>query len=106
MVNIKVWKHKCPYCKEELGISIKKDDKKTDKIYADHLKNCKEYENQNKQLREDVKFVRELQAEGLSISDITTLFYGDDIEKDIKKVMKKFKINKEQLIEIIESIKG
>ena len=104
MTQVKVWKHECPYCKKELGVSIKKDDEKTDKTYSDHLKNCKEYEKQNNQLRKGVQFVRELQDEGLSISDITTLFCGDDIEKYIKKLMKKFKINKEQLIEIIESI--
>jgi len=106
MVNVQVWKSICPYCKEEIGTSIKKDDKKTDKIYDNHLKNCKEYKKQNEQLKEDVKFVKKLQAEGLSIDDIANLFCGDNIEKDILKVMKKFKINKEQLIEVIEGIEG
>ena len=104
MTKVNVWKSECSYCKKELGTFIKKDDEKADKIYSDHIKNCKEYKKQNEQLRKGVKLVRELQDEGLSIKDITLLFSADDIGKDIKKLMKKFRINKEQLTDIIENI--
>jgi len=101
MTEIKVWRQECPYCKKELGISVKKDDKKTDKIYEEHLKTCEEYKKQSKQMTKDLKLIRELQDLGLSMTDIKLLLC-EDIEKDIKKLMKKFKIDKEQLTAVIE----
>lgn len=46
---------------------------------------------------------RKLQNLGMAKDDIKLLLY-EDIEKDLKKLMKKFKIDKDQLIDTIEGL--
>jgi len=104
MVEVSVYEHKCPYCKKQFKISKKKDSNDIEKTYQEHLKNCKEYKKSWQDTKKTLELYKELEKEGLlSQSEIKLLLF-EDIEKDIKKLMRKYQVDGEQLIEIIESL--
>ena len=104
MPNITIYEQQCPYCKEKFAVSLTNNNKESKIAYEEHLKTCKEFEKRKEENKKTVELYFELKKKGLSHKDIQLLFSNDDIEKDIMKLMKKYKVDKEELIDIIESI--
>jgi len=96
--KIEVTIAKCPYCKSILGANI------TNEIYNKHLENCKPYQKEKEKLSKILEILEIRDKDPEAFKTLIKIWESEAIEEDLKKIMKKHKVEKERLIEVLESM--
>jgi len=94
----------CPYCKKVFGEATNK--KEMHSLYEEHLKACPVALKEAKEAKESAQSLERIikisDSAGVSRKDLFRILAGDQVVRDIKKVMKKYDLTLEELQEYIE----